>query len=179
VLQIRARHDGLRCCGCPIYEPGVRARSALRRRRPRCGFCPLTPPTWSCSLRHRYGVWEEVYRSLAGGRRRRAPGAGGSDAGIEGAGGRRYSSMSTWSTGSSGAAAQKSSGYSPADVPQRICSRCQRRDPLEVHKAVHLRGSFLGQGFVVSGLLQQRLRPLRFKETSDGVSLQGTPKTSL
>jgi hypothetical protein len=52
---------------------------------------------------------------LAGGRRRRAPGAGGSDAGIEGAGGRRFSSISTWSTGSSGAAAQKSSGYSPAD----------------------------------------------------------------
>jgi hypothetical protein len=98
-------------------------------------FVPLSPLPLRRRLLHlRRRVRGDLYRSSAGTSCRQASEAGLADAGYVAAGGRRRGFPSTWSIGSGGVATRTSSGFFPADVPQRRQSR-RRRVRFEVHKA--------------------------------------------
>jgi hypothetical protein len=103
--------------------------------------------------------------------------AGFAGAGFVGAGGRRSCSPSTLSTGFGGVVTWTSSGFFPADVPQRKQPRRARRVRLEVHKAA-MTARVLLRVLVCwfHLLLHRRLRRRRLQEMVDGVlhkDLQG------
>jgi hypothetical protein len=99
-------------------------------------FVPLSPLPLRRRLLHlRCGVRGDLYRSIAGTSCRQDPETGLADAGCVAAGGRRAGFPSTLSIGSGGVATRMSTGFSPADVPQRRQSRRARWVRFEVHKA--------------------------------------------
>jgi hypothetical protein len=171
-LEAKSTHGSGGSVGLGFLEGSTRRRCLLS-----LGFCPPASSSWLRSLQRRHGAWEVMYRSGAGASRRQAPEAGLADAGCVEAGGRRGGFPSTLSIGSGGVATRMSTGFSPADVPQRRQSRRARWVRFEVHKAAVSARVLLR--VLVSGLHLlplRRLRRRRLQEVHDGVlhrDLQG------